>query len=423
MSLAHRSILVVLGVLGAASLIGGLRSLPRSSPIMGKTRGRLANRPATGAFHQKSGPRKQVLPKNQASISLPRPGTKPRPNLAPRYTVRDLGTLGGEWSSAVDINDIGQVVGTSVNRLGGERAFLWGQGMMRELPTLAGLTTHAYALNNREQVVGESLDAGGHYHAVLWAGRILRDLGVVDGEHSAATAINDTGQVVGYTMSGGIRTKALLWVKGTVRDLGTLGGEDSASAGGINKSGQVVGSAATGGYGSHVFLWSDEVMRNLGTTWWTKDLQNLRLFDPPYSGAWASDINDRGQVVGGSGVSAHGDSQDQAFLWSEGVMLGLGTLSDRGPSWYGLVNSNASAINYAGLVVGSSTTSEGRSHAFIFSTRFDMLDLNSRIDPNLHWELESANAINDAGQIVGTGRLTGRQRAYLLTPTPILSSS
>jgi probable HAF family extracellular repeat protein len=230
---------------------------------------------------------------------------------------------------------------------------------------------------------------------------------------------NDAGQVVGYSMSGGIKTNALLWTKGTVRHLGTLGGEESARAAGINAVGQVAGIAATGKYGDHAFLWSNGVMRNLGTTWWTKDPEKyLRQFDPPYCGAWAAAINDRGQVVGWSGQSAHGDSQDQAFLWSDGVMVGLGTLSDRGRGWYGLVNSWARAINKSGVVVGSSTTSDGREHAFVYSREFDMIDLNSRIDPGLGWELASATGINDAGQIVGTGTHKGRQRAFLLTPAP-----
>lgn len=44
-----------------------------------------------------------------------------------------------------------------------------------------------------------------------------------------------------------------------------------------------------------------------------------------------------------------------------------------------------------------------------------MVDLNTRIDSRLGWELDAAAAINDAGQIVGSGRHHGKARAFLLT--------
>jgi hypothetical protein len=47
-----------------------------------------------------------------------------------------------------------------------------------------------------------------------------------------------------------------------------------------------------------------------------------------------------------------------------------------------------------------------------------MTDLNSMIDPTLGWMLTTANGINDAGQITGTGILNGEAHAVLLTPTP-----
>ena len=49
-----------------------------------------------------------------------------------------------------------------------------------------------------------------------------------------------------------------------------------------------------------------------------------------------------------------------------------------------------------------------------------MQDLNSLLAPSSGpgWELDSANAINDAGQIVGEGLVNGQDHAFLLTPTP-----
>jgi hypothetical protein len=49
-----------------------------------------------------------------------------------------------------------------------------------------------------------------------------------------------------------------------------------------------------------------------------------------------------------------------------------------------------------------------------------MVDLNTLIDPAAGWELNSAQAINDHGQITGYGFVLalGQQHAFLLTPIP-----
>lgn len=47
-----------------------------------------------------------------------------------------------------------------------------------------------------------------------------------------------------------------------------------------------------------------------------------------------------------------------------------------------------------------------------------MADLNTLIDPASGWTLFDARDINDAGQIVGTGTISGTQHAFLLTPVP-----
>ena len=86
-------------------------------------------------------------------------------------------------------------------------------------------------------------------------------------------------------------------------------------------------------------------------------------------------------------------------------MTDLGTL---GGSY-----SNAFGINDAGQVVGAANTPNiGPQHAFLYSTGV-MIDLNSLLPASSGWVLDSANAINNSGQIVGTGKHNGVETAFL----------
>src|SRR5262249_34939074 len=71
-------------------------------------------------------------------------------------------------------------------------------------------------------------------------------------------------------------------------------------------------------------------------------------------------------------------------------------------------------INASDQVVGYSGQD-----AFVYDTNRGMVDLNALIDPLSGWHLDNATAINDAGQIVGTGiNSDGLTHAILLMPVP-----
>ncbi len=117
-----------------------------------------------------------------------------------------LGTLDGSSSRALDINDLGQIVGNS--HVSGDisaHAFLWEDGEMQDLGTLGDVisrTSQANAINNGGVIAGWS-EAENGKRAVLWQeGQImdLNDMLPVDSEWEAllsAEDINDQGWIVG----------------------------------------------------------------------------------------------------------------------------------------------------------------------------------------------------------------------------------
>lgn len=167
--------------------------------------------------------------------------------------MTDLGTLGGSYSIARDINQRGQIVGrSSIAGDAATRGFIVENGAMRAMGTLGGNSSQAESVNQRGQIVGSSTIPGDTAtHAFLYADGVMTDLGnagILANSNSLARAINDRGDVIGaYATANTGPYSFFIYSDGIVRDLDSLLDPDSGwritDVAGINASGQI---AATG---------------------------------------------------------------------------------------------------------------------------------------------------------------------------------
>jgi probable HAF family extracellular repeat protein len=290
---------------------------------------------------------------------------------------------------------------------GSERGFLWHGGTLTELGPW-----RAAAINDGGQIAGTTTGFESPTYPVLWEFGQATELAVIpDSFENSATDINEQGQVVGEGSFASIREPNLPWYafrydSGVMVDLPTLGGKD-AGALANNDAGWTVGYAETAAEESHAALWRDHVVTDLSV-----------LLGDTVSRANA--INNDGVVVGESYQGGQPFPSVRAFIWRENsAITDLGGL----PNAY---RTQAFDINTAGDVVGTSgfrgdtVGVEDGMRAFLYR-KGAMTDLNDLIDPSSGWVLVEARAINDQGQIAGSGTTTGTlipydRRAFLLTP-------
>jgi uncharacterized membrane protein len=120
--------------------------------------------------------------------------------------------------------------------------------------------SRVWAVNNRNQAVGWSELAGRDTeHAILWQGGELIDVGAVpDFPVSRARGINERGQIVGHVTEFDLhRSRAILWDDGRAIDISPPG--SSCIATDINNRGEIIGKCTAAGE-----LWRGRELITLG---------------------------------------------------------------------------------------------------------------------------------------------------------------
>jgi probable HAF family extracellular repeat protein len=165
----------------------------------------------------------------------------------------------------------------------------------------------------------------------------------------------------------------------------------------VNSAGQVAGYSETSDGGFAAFRWDRKTgMRQL---YGPSDIVDTRAFG----------INSAGAVAG---LYIASGGWGRAAMWdTDGVVIDLGSLGGGASYAYG--------INDEGSVVGFSFDALGRQRAFVWTGGM-LFDLNDMVGDS-DWSFTAAYAVNDRGQIAGTGYYKGVSSAFRLDPIEVFS--
>jgi probable HAF family extracellular repeat protein len=137
-------------------------------------------------------------------------------------------------------------------------------------------------INESGQIVGTSSDTGKITRFVLWENGAIRALALAPEAPGWATHayINDRGQIA-VSAAG----EAFFWSAGNRQSLVAPGGPLEAT--GLNENGEVAGTFLTGTGEQHVFVWSQ-----------SRGMVDLGTGPHGFTAAWAVGMNSRGDIIG-----------------------------------------------------------------------------------------------------------------------------
>jgi uncharacterized membrane protein len=360
-----------------------------------------------------------------------------------RYELVDLGTLGGAYSYGLGINELGWIAGSAATQSQtnglAQSAFLWyGGGPLQELGTLGGrdcpdCSSEAGGPNfwgesalisetGKPDPNGEDFCGFGTHRQCLgavWGDWRLTALEPFAGGHnSQAYWLDDFGRVAGFaetnhrdptcetgTPNQVLQFEAAIWnSNGEIRELPPLQGDTVGFAFGINNQGQAVG---TSGLCSNVSLPPNEQPAGPHAVLWEADGTPINLGTLGGTYNLATSINEHGDVDGNAQSAQDGNIHP--FLWTKdaGIQdLGAypGAFLTIAPCCHTL-NDWRQVAAFAALPctgTGCRASSPPNFRALLWEDG-SYTDLNTLVAADSPVYLQSAESINDAGQITGYG--------------------
>jgi uncharacterized protein (TIGR03437 family) len=311
-------------------------------------------------------------------------------------TMTDLNLTAESTPWPMAVNDSGTVAGAYVNislidATITATPFIVQQNGSISMPQGDMQGVLPFALNNAAQLAGSSIQvSAGVFNLFINSEAVSYTVGggatSILGLGEAAFGINSTGTIAGASIShNGAIIVPLLWQNGKSQTLPILSGYTQSAATSVNDSGVAAGLAS-------------EI--------------NFTQTADPLATAHAVMFNSAGTVTD-LGVVSSDKSSIATGINNSGWVVGF---SSNGPPDFTM---QLHAVLY------SPTDSTSTYRAFLYASG-KMYDLATLVTNGTGWSLAYATAINNAGQIIGTGifqSATGpEQHGFLLTPVPATST-
>ncbi len=300
------------------------------------------------------------------------------------------------------INNLGVVVGSSNTDQYPATAFSWSSDSGFELIN-GGVS--ANAVNDAGLIAGSTVDGA--------------FIGNREWSDYDAFGINQAGEVAGYKVGKNLLQPrslpynpaifngnkwevydiAKLYPRGTREDVYA----DRFILNGINAGGYTVGYKYRYGLSTYSAILIDPNVT-------VNDLSDV-VYLPTYGGR-AADINDNNMIAG----TTANNTRVTPVIYSRAFIYDYDALTDNLtllPVLEGGLHSHAYDINENNEVVGYSESATGN-HAVIWNGAGGVTDLHTLMSAE-GWVLTSATAINDNGDIVGTGTLNGAVHGFVLS--------
>jgi probable HAF family extracellular repeat protein len=320
-----------------------------------------------------------------------------------------LGTTASGLSLALPaaLNDSGEVVGASPVAAGTSgspnQAFIYDAGVTTNLANIVGgALSSAVGVNNQGDVIGtfrQDADSGPAAQPFLYNGTSVQVLGTLSGTSETIDSvygINNSGTIIGgATTTGSTSPQAITFNGSTFQILPNLSGATITAPLAINSLGNIAG-------------WSGPEAPSGSTPVTTINLTQQTGLTVLLG------LSPLGLAIGEGSEYEVGD----AFYYNASTkkMTNIGTLGGGFSAAFGLNDdgdivgmSLTSQGNYNAFLYDNSTLT--------------MTNLNTILPKDSGWTLLSANGINNAGDIVGFGDFNGSFEGYVLSPSGTISGT